>query len=79
MSVLTAAGIAASLPAGAIPIHAYVIIEYEHPGSDDSPEVPRVVQIHDSGFPIWGRIGLLQFSLQLELDAVSRLADADEE
>lgn len=74
---VVATALAVGLPSGAIPIHAYVIIEYENPGSDDSPELPRVAHRFDVGFSLWSRIGLLQFVLQQELNAVALTVDTD--
>lgn len=76
---IVATALAVGLPAGAIPIHYYVIIEYENPGSPDSPELPRVAHRYDVGSSLWSRIGLLQFVLQQELDAVALTLDADDE
>lgn len=78
--VLGLAATAVQLPDGAIPVHAYVIVEYENPGSEDSPGTPRLVAHWDLSFSPWARIGLLRWMLQEELNliATALIVDGDE-
>lgn len=67
------------LPDGAIPTHAYLIVEYENPGSDDSPETPRIVQAGDECLSLWGSLGLLQYAHQTQLLAIAKMVDVDDD
>jgi len=60
---------ACDLPAGAVPLHAIVLIEYAEPGADDVPQRPRLAKYADDDLPAWTSVGMLRFALQLELDA----------
>jgi len=67
---------AAELPAGAIPLHAVVLIEYANPSSTTVPQRPRLAFTIDDDLTAWTSIGMLRFALQRELDAVA-LTDND--
>lgn len=77
--LLGLAATAVQLPEGAIPVHAYVIVEYENPGSDDSPDTPRVIRDFDASLSPWARIGLLRWMLQEELNLIAAAPDVDVE
>ncbi len=68
---------AAELPAGSIPLHVIVIIEYANPGSDNAPGRARLCTLSDENLPPWTSIGMLRFAEQLELDDVADCRDSD--
>jgi hypothetical protein len=70
---------ALGLPAGGIPLHAVILVEYANPSSSQLPHRSRIAVSSDDDCPSWMSIGMLRFALQREFDAVGEMEDADDD
>jgi hypothetical protein len=69
---------ALELPDGSFPVSIIIAVEYMTPGSDDAPQRRRLAVVADDDLPPWTAIGMLRYSIQLNLDEVGEHPDYDE-
>lgn len=62
---------ALELPDGAFPVSAVIVVEYVHPGSDNSPHRRRLAWAVSDELNPWTSIGIWKFLEQHEIAAVA--------